>query len=299
MIKKLGEFLLAKELNAIIAAFISALLPMLYFPTGFIAVIIVGLVTLQKGTRAGLKVLAWVALPAIALLVLRKLGSFDVLLFRCIMIWILASLLHRYHAWGLLFEVVAVAGIVLVMALHLAIPDLQNWWVIHITRYINGVIPAADWKMKLSPAEFAHHIAPIATGVSGFFFSCSVIVELMIARYWQSVIVNPGGFGREFVQIRLGNFAIVVMSVLFLMCLFKLMPAIDALPFALLPFFFAGLSVLHFVVRQKKQLTFALILIYAGLFFLPALMVSILVVIALVDTGYDFRKKIFNVGVSS
>ena len=47
--KKLGEFLLAKDINAIVVAFLCALLSVLSIPIGFIAAIIVGLVTLQKG----------------------------------------------------------------------------------------------------------------------------------------------------------------------------------------------------------------------------------------------------------
>ena len=76
--KKLGEFLLAKDSHAIVIAFLCALLPIFYIPTGFIAVIIVGLVTLQKGPKSGFWLLTWIALPSIALLVLREIGLFDI-----------------------------------------------------------------------------------------------------------------------------------------------------------------------------------------------------------------------------
>lgn len=295
VIKRLGEFFLAKDANAIIVAFLCALSPIFYFPTGFIAVIIVGLITLQKGAQSGLKILAWVALPTIALLVLRKFGSVDVLFFHCVVVWFLASLLHRFHAWSLVLEALALLGVVLVILAHLIVPDLQQWWIAHITQYMNEIVANAHWKMPMTPSEFAKRIGPIATGVRGFLFACAVLFDLMIARCWQSVVVNPGAFGKELVQIRLGKTAIYIAALVFLMCLCQWAPAIDAFPLVLLPFFFAGLSVLHFVARQKRQMLYVLIFVYVGLIFLPALVVLILAIIALIDIFCDVRKKFFNV----
>lgn len=286
MMKRFGEFLLAKDANAILIALISAILPLFYLPTGFVAVLIVGLVTLQKGPKSGLWLLAWVALPSIALFILHQVGVADLLLLRCVMVWIFAALLHRYHSWTLVLEVLAVVGVVAIALAHVFKPDIHQWWTAQLTHYLQQL----QWKMKVTPAEFAQRLAPIASGVSAFFFGATVVVELLVARWWQSTIVSPGAFGQEFVQIRMGLVAIGLLGLLLLLVALKLPFALDALPIVLLPFCVAGLSALHFLARQKKHLLFLLVVVYVGFLFLPAMAIAMLVIIAFMDALLNLRK---------
>lgn len=265
--KKIGEFLLAKDQNAIIVAFLCALLSVFYLPTGFIAAIIVGLVTLQKGPKSGLLTLSWVALPTIALLVLRRVGPFDVLFVRCITMWIFASLLYRYKSWHVLLEWVAITGIALILLLHHFVPHLRQWWIAELTRYIQELVTASHWKLAASPAEFAARLAQIASGVVLFFFFSSVLCELFVARWWQTTIVNPGSFAKEFIRIRINPLLTTVVLLLGVLILFKVKSAQDLLPLAILPFFIAGLSFLHFWTMKGKKFLFVAVLIYMVLFF--------------------------------
>jgi hypothetical protein len=291
-VKKLGVFLLAKDANAIVVAFLCALLPVFSIPTGFIAAIIVGLVTLQKGPKSGFWLLAWVALPTIALLVLRQVGQFDVLFVRCVVVWIFASLFYRYQTWRLLLELMAYTGIVLIAILHFCVPHIEQWWIKELTTFIQQLTAASHWKIAITPAEFAQRLAPLASGVVLFFFFSSLLVELFFARFWQSLIVNPGSFANEFTQIRIGKTAAIVFSCLLIaFVFFKVRMIEDAFPIMLLPFFIAGLSVLHFWVRRNNKLVVWLILMYVVLFFVPAFAVSVLALIAFIETWRNFRKN--------
>lgn len=293
MLKKFGEYLLAKDMNAIIIAFLAALLPVFNLPTGFVAVLVVGLITLQKGPKAGLWVLSWVALPAIALLVTRHIGLFDLLFVRCVVIWLLASLLRRYQTWNLLFDVVVVLGVIAVVALHWWNPQLEQWWMTQLTDYMQKMI--VDAKVKeaaTASAELAKHVAPIATGVIAFFISTTVLMELAVVRWWQTVLFEPGKFAQEAVQIRAGKVASLLAVVFFALTMMKSPLATDALAITLLPLFFAGLSLLHFLARRNKRLVYLLIVIYAGFIFLPVLVVSAIAAIAFVDTWVDFRRRL-------
>ena len=289
--KKIGEFLLAKDQNAIAVAFFCALLSVFYLPTGFIAAIIVGLVTLQKGPKSGLWALAWIALPTIAMLVLHRVGSFDVLFIRCVTMWIFASLLYRYKSWHVLLEWIAITGIALILLLHHFIPHLRQWWIAELTTYIQQLVTASHWKLAASPAEFAARLAPIASGVVLFFFFSSVLCELFVARWWQTTIVNPGSFAKEFIQIRINPFLTAIVLVLGILLLCKVGSVQDLIPLAILPFFIAGLSFLHFWTVQGKKFLFGTIFVYVTLFFLPAFVVSGLGLIALLDSWCHFRKK--------
>ncbi len=293
MLKKFGEFLLAKEANAIIVAFLAALLPVFNFPTGFIAVLVVGLVTLQKGPKVGLWVLSWVALPSIALAVLHQIGLFDLLILRCVVIWVLASLLRRYQTWNLLFDIVVVVGVITVAALHWWNPQLEQWWVTQLTDYMQKMIVDAKVKEAVTAsAELAKHVAPIATGVVAFFVSTTVLMELAVVRWWQAIMFDPNKFAQEAVAFRAGKIASLLAALFFTLTMMKSPFAIDAFAVTLLPLFFAGLSLLHFLARRNKRFVYLLIVIYAGFIFLPVLVVSALAVVAFVDTWVDFRKRL-------
>lgn len=286
----LGKFLLAKDAHAIIIAFLCALLPIFYFPVGFIAVIIVGFITLQKGPKSGLWILTWVALPSIALLALHRIGIFDLLFLRCVFIWVLASVLYRYKRWGLLLEIIALMGVLFVLTLHYFVPHLQQWWVTELTRYTQQMVLASHWKVTITPQEFADRLSFIATGISVFFCASLLLAELLVARLWQASLFSPGSFAKEFIQIRVGYLAVVLACLLIVLVLCKIPGSVDALPLVALPFFMAGLSLMHFFARQKKQLIYVLIVMYVGLFLLPAFVISILSILAFADTCCNFRK---------
>jgi hypothetical protein len=290
-VSSVGKFLLAKEQNAIVVAFIAALLPMFYIPTGFIAVIIVALVTLQRGAKAGFWVLSWVALPTIAMLALRRLGLFDLLIARCVLIWFFAAMIHHYRTWNALLSAVTFTGVIAVVALHFFVPTLEQWWTVQLTAYMQHFLSESRWHFQVTPAEFAASLAPMATGLIVFFIACTLFIEVLIARYWQTLIFRPGTFGEEFTQIRAGRLVAMLPLVVVLLILAKVNLAIDMAPLAIFPLFIAGLSLFHYWARQKKQLIFLLVLIYAGLFVLPALVVAIVALIAFIDTWVHFRKR--------
>lgn len=294
MLKKFGNYILAKDSHAAMIAFFAALLPLFYFPTGFIASIVIGFVALQKGLKSGLFVLAWAALPTIALMVLRHVGLFDVLMIRCVLILGLALLLRRFHSWGILLEVLALLGIILIVLLHIFEPNVFQWWVSHLTHFANDVVLAAPhWKLsQMTPADVVNHIAPVATGVIGFVFSLGILFELVIARFWQASVTDSTAFQGEYIQIHIGRLAALIGLILTILMFLKYPTAIDIFPLVLLPFFVAGLSLMHFFVRNKKGISVGLILIYIGLFILPVFVVSVLGLIGFIDCFFDFRKKV-------
>lgn len=293
MMKKFGGFLLAKDANAALIAFFFALLPVFNIPTGLFAGVILGLVTLQKGAKSGLFVLAWIALPTIALLVLRKVGLFDLLLVRCVLVWFFAALLRR-TSWSMMLELVAVTGAIVVVVLHALVPHLQQWWMQQLTAYLHKIMAGDHLKLAATPAEFAAKLAPMATGLSAFFFLLSALIELIFARYWQYGLFSPGGFGFEFTRIHVGRIAAIVMCAMIALVFLKT-PVVhlsrDIFPLILLPFFMAGLSLIHFGFRQKKSFVYLVVIVYAAIFFLPAVAVGTLALFAFVDAWFDFRKQ--------
>lgn len=289
--RNLGKFLLEKESHAIAAAFLCAVLPIFYLPVGFMASIIVALVTMQKGAKAGFWILVWVALPAVASLVLKQITPFDVLLLRCVLVWLMAIFIRRYAAWSSLILIMTAIGIALVVVAHFVNPDIKLWWTQHLTVYANE-LSKAESELKFSPAALVDRIAPIATGLLGFIFLGTLLLECLIARWWQMHVVNPGSFAKEFLSLRLYPLAAVVAVVFFVMALLKDAIFIDALPILLLPFLIAGMSLIHCITKQRRKLVALNVAMYVGLIFVPIFMIAGLSAVGFIDSLLNVRKKV-------
>lgn len=289
---RLGRFLLAHQRNAIIAALLCTLLPLIGLPGGFLVSLLVALVTLQKGPKSGFWVLVWVALPSVALLILHQVGGFDVLLGRAALVWGLACILREYRSWPLVLEVCVVLAFIGVIVVHLVVPDVTQWWAGHITQYIKDLSKDASWTLSAEEAKVViARLSPIATGVLAFFITFGTFLQLLVARWWQSAIYRPGAMRSEFNSIRMGQTFAVLLVIVVIGALFKVSWIIDFMPMMLLPFMIAGLSLLHSMVERRKGLVIPLILVYIGLLFLPYILVILLSFAGYIDSWYDFRKR--------
>ena len=289
---KLGKFLLASNRNAAIVAFICTLLPLIKLPGGFLAAILVAFITLCRGARPGLFVLAWVALPAVSLLYLHRVGIFDVLLLRCVLVWMFAAVLRKYGSWRLVLEFAVILAFVAIVGVHLFLGDVHGWWIKHLSTYVGDVGKVASWKLSATDTQhIITRLAPIATGITTFVILFGTWLLLFLARWWQSALFQPGELGREFIQIRMSRGLAVLLVLSFIGIWLKLAFVIDFFPVLLLPFMISGLSFLHFLVSIKKGLLLLLVLMYVGLLFLPFFIVLLLSATGYFDVWFNFRKR--------
>jgi len=292
--KKLGEYLLANNMRAAIVALLCTLLPLVELPGGFIAAIIVGLVTLRKGSKAGLYVLAFVALPAISLLVLRRFeyGLFDILLARCILVWIFALVLRRWNSWIFVLEIMAVIGAIAVLLVHAIVPDIKLVLTNVLTQaYKNFALSGALQIPSNKAAEYIQQLVPFATGSAAFLLFFGVFLQLLLARWWQSIIFLPGGFRQEFVQIRVDRIASILLVVATVGMYWHPAWLMDLYPVLLLPFMVAGLSIVHYLTSKRKQMVILVIAMYIALIIFNFLTVAVLGLIGFVDSWIHFRRK--------
>lgn len=297
---KIGAFLLASNRNAAIVALVFALLPLINLPGGLFASIIVGLVTLRKGYKSGLFVLAWVALPAISLLVLKRFGISDILLFRCVLVWLFAMVLRTYKSWRLVLEVATVIGIATVLVLHALNPDMQGWWTQYFNSLMKEVTQTGAWQMAARDMGVAFkQIVPFATGFFGFFVLFGTLVELLLARWWETAMFSPGALRKEFTNIRMGYTAAFIMLLAVIGIFFKLDVIIDLFPILLLPFMICGLSLLHMSVEWNKNMFIPAVFVYLGLVIFSVLMVILLALAGYIDSWVNFRERLFKTNASA
>jgi hypothetical protein len=248
------------------------------------------LVLLRRGLKDALGVLALGLLPALlwwlysddprALLVL--LGSAS-----------LALVLRASESWIRVLLVSIAMGVVFSVVLGTAFgPQIEM-----LAQALIKVMPSllGDVYEKLSVDEQAHFaslVAPVLTGLIAALLQIVSLLCLLVGRYWQALLYNPGGFGREFRAIRftLGP------AMLLLACMLlgpNFGPQMAMLtPLCSVPLVFAGLALIHGLVAQKRLARFWLVGLYVTLLLFMQLIYPLLVVLAIVDSLIDFRGRL-------
>ncbi|HLD16483.1 MAG TPA: hypothetical protein VJB02_02060 [Coxiellaceae bacterium] len=289
--RKLGEYLLSTNSRASAIALGCALLPLLSIPGDFLAGIIVGLVTLRKGMRAGLIVLAWVALPAVSMLYLRQWGVFEALWLRCALVWIFAGVLRRY-SWRRVFEGITLLGIVAVAVVHGIMPDVKQLWIKAMHTYYQSL--SADlWGVNAEQINtLITRVAPYATGAAASGVAFSTVIQLMLARVWEGVLTLPGLFKAEFIRTRMPWGACVVLMGIAVAISLKWPVALDMALMALFPFWFCGLALLHYLANYKPRLWMPLLgALYVVMIFLPLIGMSMVALSGFVDGFINIRHR--------
>ena len=283
--RALAEFIMRGRMQATLVVAGCAALPLLYWLGAAAGC----LVLLRRGLKDAVGVLALGLLPALiwwlqmgdprVLLVL--LGSSS-----------LALVLRASESWVRTLLVSVALGLVYSVMLGAAFrPQIEA-----LAQEIVKILPLAlgDLYQQLSVderARFASLIAPVLTGLIAALLQVVSVLSLILGRYWQALLYNPGGFGREFRAIR-----IPLGPAMLLLALMLLGPNLGAqmamlTPLCSVPLVFAGLALIHGLVGQKRLAGFWLVGLYVTLLLFMQLLYPLLVVLAIVDSLIDFRGR--------
>lgn len=301
MFKKLGLYILSNRNQAALVAFLSAFIPYLG-----ISSIILGLVTLRKGSKEGLWILLWVSVPDV---VMALMGHTDSLFFRVlgfsVYTWAIASVLRQSSSWSTTLEVAALLSLVGVIAVHLYFPGVVGWWAAQYNQMLDTVSIDAttkaqilqsaqlqDWQQFIDTVgrPRINMIASVTSGFVATLVMCSNLIALAIARWWQATLFNPGGLRKELYQIRLSYRAIVALGICIAIALMGISSTLDLLPVLLGIFFVAGISVLHCYFSNIKRGLMWLVLFYVLLVFQPDYLILLLIGVALTDSVFNIRQ---------
>jgi hypothetical protein len=292
-------------MQAMATAFVIAFIPII----GSISILIAALVTLRKGIIDGALVTIAATLPCLigyfawtpeATEMQMELVLVVFIITRNILTWFFAVVLRRFSNWSFVFELAALLGILVVGTVHMIQPDIQSWWAQQLTTYFHNIV---DSSTKI-PADLQHqeiNIAKLyATGFVVVLVLGNALLQLVIARWWQAAMFNPGELRKELHQIHLGHIAGIIFAIVLVLAYLGINAAMDELPILYIIFFVAGLSLLHCFVSTiqgkwsglniNKSLTW-LFLIYLGIFITFPFSLLLVSMFALIDTGVDFRKR--------
>jgi len=294
--RALAEFIMRGRLQASLVAFLGNLVPLISPAT-------VGLVTLRHSLLEGSLVLLWASLPALAMF---YWSGMNVLLAATSIVALVAVLasaeaLRQTLSWSMALMVSLAASVMMLLLVAMLASGSMAAMVVDLQR----VLEAMKAKAETGPESvFYLLIAGTAIGlgleqvsrtfVLGFLSWLTVmhvVVSLILSRWWQALLYNPGGFRTEFHGLRLDK---VLASVLVAAILGCNMIAADYSTWASLlgvPLLLAGLGFIHHAVQFWQLGVQWLVIMYVGLLvFGPLSMV--LIGIGFLDSFFDFRAQL-------
>ncbi|MBC3465772.1 hypothetical protein [Pseudomonas sp. RW10S2] len=282
--RALADFIMRGRVQATVVVAGCAALPLLFWLSAAAG----SLVFLRRGFKDASSVIVWGILPALAWWVFGEPRTLMVLLGTLG----LAALLRAGHSWNrVLLSSIALGllyGVILGSVFREPIEALARALEKALPQMLDGLY------QQLTVEEQAHLgalIVPVLNGLIAALLQVVSVLALMLGRYWQAALYNPGGFGREFQAVRIP----LVPALVLLACMVfgpNFGSAVALLtPLCSVPLMFAGIALLHGLVAQKRLARFWLVGLYVTLVLFMQLTYPLLVVLAIVDSLIDFRGR--------
>ncbi len=292
--------LLRKRWQSVLFVFVITFIPVI----GTIGILVAALVTLVKGVAEGAVFTLATTLPyvlgfflsgqelGVPLILWAAIGVISNLL-----TWVFAIMLRRKTSWSVMFQIAALAGVLVISIVHLSYPGVADWWghqlQIESTKSLT-VLQQNTAQSHDAQLEAINISKGYATGFVVATILINALIQLIVARWWQGVIFSRGNLSRELRAIRLSPLAgiLFVMSLVF----FYLGNAVvlDIMPILYALFCVAGLSLIHYLFRQMPSKTawFWLFMLYVALIISMPSSIILVSMLALFDIWLDIRKRI-------
>ncbi len=297
--KALAGFILRNRWTAALVAALSAvlfwLLPLFLIVSGAT----VALVTLRQGAFEGARLMALAGAGAVALHML-ALGPpwpmLEALSVSWLPVALLAVVLRATVSLSRTLQVAAVLGLLGVLSFYLALGDPALWW--------NEVL--GQWEQRLVPQmpvqdpdqntlvqllallkEWAPYLPGQATGGALLF----ILASLLLGRWQQATLFNPGGFRAEFHGLRLGRPLAALTLALAATALLSGWPLLANIALVLgLIYTIQGLALVHAMAHQRRLSPAWLLLFYV--FLLVPLLSQLVMALGVADAWADFRNRL-------
>lgn len=272
--KALGNYILRSRVHAILAISVLTVFSIFISPFSyFISGAPMGLAALRKGPVTGLQVAAGclllTALPAMAL----NLQPGIPIAFMAT-VWLpvilCAGLLRNTQSQGLMVLCAGTVGVFFTALIYVMLEDIQTWW----HEWFEVWKQYAESEPARQQLEQAYQlISPLLSAIFASGFVISLIITMLLARWWQSALFNPGGFRKEFYALRLPR--ILVFPTLAGLLTLLLIPGAtsialrDTVILMLVLYLFQGISVIHGFLYTRARSRVWLIVIYGMFFVMP------------------------------
>ncbi|WP_238621550.1 DUF2232 domain-containing protein [Ectothiorhodospira lacustris] len=300
--RQLASFIMQSRLRAVTATVGFGVIGLLIPPLALLSSAAVALVTLRVGPQQALAV---VVLAAVVVGLIGWIAGLSpvVGLVTALVQWIpalaLAAVLRSTVSWAVTLVTGIVIGCGVVLMLHLSVPDITQMWYTVLQQTVGPLFDQSGMS-TLEREEAFRQAAAVMTGMLAAVSLLALSLSLVLARYWQSVLYNPGGFAQEFQQLSMGRVPAILLLVLLVLGLFAGMTLMFELSLVFLAaFFLHGLAVIHGINRKLNLSRLWLVMTYVVMAFALPQMMVVLATLGMVDSFVDLRGRIAHAGNDS
>ena len=252
----------------------------------------IGLVTLKKGFVEGLVVSLWALLPILLGWFVSDLDAHGanrlltlVSSFSLIIVVVAAQILRVTISWQWTLIVVVLASVGATLSLVVFAPQGLEQLTPIVMSLLTGGANSELSKDILDPELFV--LSMLAWGLV-----VTAVTSLIISRWWQAMVYNPGGFVKEFHRLRLDARVAQVIVALGVVGFFLYSEHILWIQLILVPLLVSGIALAHHSAAALNLNTSFLILMYIGLFMFSPAFALILICLGFVDSQLDLRFKL-------
>ena len=276
----LAEFIMRGRMQACLVGVFGSLLP-------FVSVSTIGLVTLRKGAAEGFIVSLWVILPLLLSYMFSASSPFMAVVSGVALInMALVANAHRVTAdWNFSLGIATLSGVVLVCLAGLLFQAEMNDFVNELEEMLATASEQSGQTMLvLTRNGFLAFVAWVVI--------FNTVIGLVLSRWWQALLYNPGGFQEEFHMVRLSPKLSLVCLSIFIAGLalggnYQLW-----LRLASIPLLIGGLAIVHYVVQHKGFGRQVLVVMYVGLFLFGPVLMVLLGALGAADSVMNFRTRL-------
>jgi len=280
--RALAQYVMRGPLQAGGVAAVTTAVPLLFW----VGAAVIGLVVLRLGIRQGLNIGAWALVPALGWAVYGQDPTALVVLLQTVL---MASMLRTASSWeGALLSgafLAILTGLLLPLMYPAMMNNLVQAGVEFYEQYNADVARELGSQLELVIRETMN------ASMAGTYFATAVGMT-MLARAWQSGLYNPGGFRKEFHNLRLSPVIAVLLSVTMVAGPVLGLNSLLLAWAAGTPLFIAGLGLVHGVVARKQWSGQWLVMFYIAMVLLGPSLMMFLLVLAFVDSWLNIRGRI-------
>ncbi len=254
--KALATFIMAGRMQAVMSATVILVLALLITPLSIVSAAVMALVTLRKGLREALLVmgLGLIAASVLGVLLFSQPLALPTV---GVMLWLpligVAEVLRISRSLRVAIEICVVLGALLIGMQYLLLDDVGAFWSRILEEYSSQlmnpeVVSEADRSLMVQD------MAPWMPGGLGAAWFLQLALSLFLARSWQALLYNPGGFATEVQELRLGWWLLVLLPALLVLGSFGDSPGFAAQLslVGMAAFFLQGVALIHGLAALLK-----------------------------------------------
>lgn len=277
--RALAEFIMRGRTQAAVVAVLGTAVPVLTPAT-------IALVSLRKGISNGFLILLWGLLPMLISLAMGQMQPLMPILAISgfVVTYLSALILRNSMSWAYTLMGLVALSILTALLQLILVPDLLARLMDSLAELVKQLFSEMEPSAVTMPGQ------AFVVGMIAYVTALGSLFGLIVGRWWQASLYNPGGFAEEFQQFRLNTVQAVVCMAAAIYCLTQSPDYRTWATLFVLPLLVMGVAIVHRLVAVKRMGTQWLVGFYVLVFLLDVI-AQLLVIVAFLDTWLNFRGR--------